>query len=49
VSLLVFEYAAFGTRIPTAEILRANKVQSVGFTLADKQAGPFRRIDWRNR
>ena len=37
-----FEYAAFGTRIPTAEILRANKVQSVGFTLADKQAGRFR-------
>jgi uncharacterized surface protein with fasciclin (FAS1) repeats len=37
-----FEYAAFGTRIPTPETLRANKVQSVGFTLADKQAGPFR-------
>jgi len=37
-----FEYAAFGRRIATAELLRASKVQSVGFTLADKQAGPFR-------
>jgi uncharacterized surface protein with fasciclin (FAS1) repeats len=37
-----FEYAAFGKRIATADLLRASKVQSVGFTLADKQAGPFR-------
>jgi uncharacterized surface protein with fasciclin (FAS1) repeats len=37
-----FEYAAFGRRIATADLLKASKVQSVGFTLADKQAGPFR-------
>jgi uncharacterized surface protein with fasciclin (FAS1) repeats len=37
-----FEYAAFGRRIATAGLLRASKVQSLGFTLADKRAGPFR-------
>jgi uncharacterized surface protein with fasciclin (FAS1) repeats len=37
-----FEYAAFGRRIATADLLKASNVQSVGFTLADKQAGPFR-------
>ena len=42
ISLKDFEYAAFGRRIARAEPLKANKVQSVGFTLADKQAGPFR-------
>jgi uncharacterized surface protein with fasciclin (FAS1) repeats len=42
-----FKYTAFGRRIAGADILRANKVQSVGFTLADKQAGPFRlEVDW---
>ena len=37
-----FEYSAFGQRIATADPPRASKVQSVGFTLYDKQAGPFR-------
>jgi len=37
-----FEYSAFGRRIATADVLEAGKVQSVGFTLSDKQAGPFR-------
>jgi uncharacterized surface protein with fasciclin (FAS1) repeats len=42
-----FEYAAFGQRIASADLLRASKVQSVGFTLADKQAGPFRlEVSW---
>ena len=37
-----FEYAAFGRPLPEAEPIRASGIQSVGFTLADKQAGPFR-------
>ena len=37
-----FEYAAFGKRIATARFLSGSKIRSVGFTLADKQAGPFR-------
>jgi len=42
-----FKYTAFGRRIAQADILRANRVQSVGFTLADKQAGPFLlEVDW---
>ncbi len=42
-----FYYSAYGRRITRAERLRANNVQSVGFTLADKQAGPFRlEVDW---
>ncbi len=42
VPLKDFEFAAFGRRIATADLLEASKVQSIGFTLADKQAGPFR-------
>lgn len=42
-----FYYSAFGRRIPGAKPLRASEIRSVGFTLADKQAGPFRlEIDW---
>jgi len=42
-----FDYTAFGRRIINTEPLRASKVQSLGFTLADKQAGPFRlEISW---
>lgn len=37
-----FEYAAFGKPIPWVGPLSPSKVQSVGFTLVDKQAGPFR-------
>jgi uncharacterized surface protein with fasciclin (FAS1) repeats len=37
-----FVYTAYGRPITGAEPLRANKVQSFGFTLADKKAGPFR-------
>lgn len=36
-----FEYSAFGQRIANSEPLRANKIKSVGFTLYDKQSGPF--------
>jgi len=47
VSLKDFYYSAYGRRIAGAEPLRANEIQSVGFTLADKQAGPFRlEVDW---
>ncbi|MBC8469079.1 MAG: CIA30 family protein [Planctomycetes bacterium] len=42
-----FEYTSYGRRIAGAEPLRANKVQSVGFTLSDKKAGPFRlEVSW---
>lgn len=42
-----FEYSVFGKRVEGAQPLAANKVQSVGFTLADKQAGPFRlEVSW---
>lgn len=42
-----FEFSAFGKRIPGAGAVMASKVQSVGFTLADKQAGPFRlEVSW---
>ena len=42
-----FKYTAFGRRIAGADPLMANKVQSVGFTLSDKQAGFFRlEVDW---
>jgi len=37
-----FEYAVFGRRVKGAKPLRPDRIQSVGFTLADKQAGPFR-------
>ncbi len=42
-----FEFSAFGKRLANADRLSANDIQSVGFTLADKQAGPFRlEIAW---
>ncbi len=42
-----FQYAAFGKLIPFAGPLVAANVQSVGFTLADKQAGKFRlEVQW---
>ncbi len=37
-----FKYSAFGEPVEGAEALEAHEVRSVGFTLADKQAGPFR-------
>lgn len=47
IPLTDFKYSAFGRRIAGADPLMANKIQSVGFTLADKQAGPFRlEVDW---
>jgi len=42
VPLKEFEFSAFGRRIANADRLSAKDIQSVGFTLADKQAGPFR-------
>jgi uncharacterized surface protein with fasciclin (FAS1) repeats len=42
-----FGYTAYGRRYAGTGPLQANKVQSVGFTLSDKQAGTFRlEIDW---
>jgi uncharacterized surface protein with fasciclin (FAS1) repeats len=41
VPLQRFEYTAYGRRV-TAKPLRAKDIQSVGFTLSDKKAGPFR-------
>lgn len=42
-----FYYSAYGRRIAGAEPLKAGEIQSVGFTLADKEAGPFRlEVDW---
>lgn len=44
-----FKYSAFGRSVTGVDPLMANKIQSVGFTLADKQAGPFRlEVDWIN-
>ncbi len=37
-----FEYSAFGRPIPGAEPISAGDIRSVGFTLFDKKAGPFR-------
>ncbi|MHC4120742.1 MAG: CIA30 family protein [Planctomycetota bacterium] len=41
ISLKDFRYTAYGRRIVGAGPLRASDVRSVGFTLADKKAGPF--------
>jgi uncharacterized surface protein with fasciclin (FAS1) repeats len=42
-----FTYTAYGRRIAGTGSLQANKIQSVGFTLSDKQAGPFLlEVDW---
>jgi uncharacterized surface protein with fasciclin (FAS1) repeats len=37
-----FVYTAYGRPITGAEPLSTNKIQSIGFTLADNNAGPFR-------
>lgn len=37
-----FKYSAFGTPVAGAEPISAGEVRSVGFTVADKKAGPFR-------
>jgi uncharacterized surface protein with fasciclin (FAS1) repeats len=42
-----FGYTAYGRRYAGTAPLQANKVQSVGFTLSDKQAGTFQlEVDW---
>lgn len=41
VPLKEFEYAAFGKRVASVGPPVAEKILSVGFTLADKKAGPF--------
>jgi uncharacterized surface protein with fasciclin (FAS1) repeats len=47
IPLTDFTYSAFGRRVAGAERLTAGKIRSVGFTLADKQSGPFRlEVDW---
>lgn len=47
IPLETFEFAAFGRRIASAQRLEAGNIQSVGFTLADSQSGPFRmEVDW---
>lgn len=42
IPLADFVYTAYGRRVYGAKPLQAGDIQSVGFTLADKQAGPFR-------
>jgi uncharacterized surface protein with fasciclin (FAS1) repeats len=37
-----FVYTSFGRRVPGAPPLRPSRIQSLGFMLADKKAGPFR-------
>lgn len=42
-----FYYSAYGRRRSGTGPVQPSEIQSVGFTLADKQAGPFRlEIDW---
>lgn len=42
-----FNYTAYGRRIAGTGPIQADKIQSVGFTLSDKQAGPFNlEVDW---
>ncbi|UCD52325.1 MAG: CIA30 family protein [Phycisphaerales bacterium] len=49
IPLTDFGYSAFGRPVTGVDPLMANRIQSVGFTLADKQAGPFRlEVDWIN-
>lgn len=44
-----FEYSAFGKRIASAAFLKAGRIQSVGFTLADKKPGSFQlEVAWIN-
>ncbi len=47
IPLKEFEFAAFGRRLANADRLSGKDIQSVGFMLADKQAGGFRlEIAW---
>ena len=47
IPLSEFGYTAYGRRVAGTGPLQADKIQSVGFTLSDKQAGPFRlEVDW---
>jgi monofunctional biosynthetic peptidoglycan transglycosylase len=42
-----FESTAFGQRLPLARAINPKRLDSVGFMLFDKKAGPFRlEIDW---
>ena len=42
-----FHPAAYGRRLPREALLDPGRVQSLGFTIADKKAGPFTlEIDW---
>lgn len=42
-----FEYTSFGRRVARGGKLQADKVQSIGFTVADKREGPFRlEVQW---
>lgn len=42
-----FSYTAYGRRRTEVGPVQADKIQSVGFTLSDKQAGPFLlEVDW---
>ncbi|MHC4743487.1 MAG: CIA30 family protein [Planctomycetota bacterium] len=47
INLKDFVYTAYGRIIAGSAPLKANDIQSVGFTLTDKKAGPFRlEVDW---
>ena len=42
-----FEATWFGRKQPTAPVIDSNDIRSLGFTLADKKAGPFKlEVDW---
>ena len=42
-----FHATWFGRKQPNAPMIDSNDIRSIGFTLADKRAGPFRlEVDW---
>lgn len=45
--LKAFQATWFGRRQPNAPTINSKEIRSLGFTLADKKAGPFRlEVDW---
>lgn len=47
VNISDFSYTIFGRRVPGVPVLKARDIRSLGITLADNKAGPFRlEIEW---